>query len=54
MIIMGDNEIEEGKVSLRLRNGTEIKGLDVNTFIEMVKGEIASYSLTSAFKDYEG
>jgi threonyl-tRNA synthetase len=54
MIIMGDNEIEQGKVSLRLRNGKEIQGLEVEKFIEMVKGEVASYSLTSVFEDYEG
>ncbi len=54
MIIMGDNEIEEGKVSLRLRSGKEIQGLEIGKFIEMVKDEVASYSLTSSFEEYEG
>ena len=50
MIIMGDNEIESGKISLRLRSEKEIKDMDVNLFIEKVKQEICDYSLKSPFE----
>jgi threonyl-tRNA synthetase len=51
MIIMGDNEIESGKISLRLRSEKEIKDMDINLFVEKVKEEIKEYSLTSPFEE---
>src|SRR6056297_786209 len=51
MIIMGDNEIEPGKISLRLRSEKEIKDMDLNLFIEKAKKEINDYSLTSPFEE---
>jgi len=51
MTIMGDNEIESGKISLRLRSEKEIKDMDLNHFIENAKKEINDYSLTSPFEE---
>jgi threonyl-tRNA synthetase len=48
---MGDNEIESGKISLRLRSEKEIKDMDINLFVEKVKEEIKDYSLTSPFEE---
>jgi len=51
MVIMGDNEIESGKISLRLRSEREIKDMDLNHFIEQVNEEIRDYSLDSPFEE---
>ncbi len=51
MIIIGDNEIKSGNVSLRLRSEKELKDFDIDFFIEKVKEEISSYSLQSPFEE---
>lgn len=50
MIIIGDNEIETGKISLRLRSEKEIKDMDINLFISQINQEIADYALISPFE----
>ncbi len=50
MIIIGDNELEKGTISLRLRSEKEIKDVDLSLLIERVKEEVKTYSLVSPFE----
>jgi threonyl-tRNA synthetase len=45
MLVIGDKEVENRKVSVRKRDGTDLGSLDLNKFMEMVKMEINSKSL---------
>jgi threonyl-tRNA synthetase len=40
MLVVGDREVAEEKVSLRRRDGTRVEGLSVNEFVNMVKEKI--------------
>ncbi len=40
MLILGDKEVESGKISVRTRQGKEIKDVDINVFIGTLKEEI--------------
>lgn len=46
MIIIGDKEMEAEKISVRRRDGQDLGQLDLNKFIENVKKEIVSKSLS--------
>lgn len=41
MMILGDREVKENKVSLRLRNGNKLNGVSLGEFISRIKGEIS-------------
>ncbi len=49
MLIIGDNEKDNGQVSVRLSNGQNKNGLDVNQFITTLTQEIAERKLRSPF-----
>ncbi len=51
MMIIGDKECENEKVSLRLRSGTDLGDVSVTDFIDRVKSEIDVYSISSAFEE---
>ena len=42
MVIVGEKEVESGKISIRRRNGKEEKDLDINEFIESLREEVES------------
>lgn len=42
MVIVGEKEVESGKISIRRRNGKEEKDLDINEFIESLNEELKS------------
>ena len=42
MVIIGDREKEEGKVSIRLRNGKNLDPMPVDSFAELVKTDMAA------------
>ena len=39
MIVVGDREAENRTISPRLRDGTELKNLDIETFVNRLKEE---------------
>jgi threonyl-tRNA synthetase len=41
MLVMGDKEIENGQVALRLRNGENPGPMPVSAFVELAKDEVA-------------
>lgn len=45
MLVIGEREMNEGKVSLRKRDGSRINDLDLNEFLEMVQEKIKTRSL---------
>ncbi len=47
MIILGDKELENKTVSVRLRSGQNKEGLSIDSFVEGVKNEIQNKSLKS-------
>lgn len=49
MVILGDKEVENGKVSLRLNNGQLIESLNPQEFIEKLSREIKERKLESLF-----
>jgi len=49
MLILGDKEVDGGTVSVRLRTGSEIKGLPVDSFLQKLKTEIHERQLESSF-----
>lgn len=49
MLILGRQEVEEGKLSLRLRDHQENQLMEVDRFIEQLKQEVASRQMTSSF-----
>lgn len=51
MVILGDKEVAQNTVSVRLRNGNQIEGISLDTFIEKVHNEFLSRSLQSVFAD---
>ncbi len=50
MMIIGDKELEENKVSVRVRSGETTEPMTIEAFIETVKKEIETKSLTSLVK----
>jgi threonyl-tRNA synthetase len=40
MLVAGDREAEEGKVSVRLRSGVDLKSMPVAAVVERIKREI--------------
>jgi threonyl-tRNA synthetase len=49
MLILGDKEVEAGTVSVRLKNGTELKGVPFAEFLSKLKLEIQERRLESSF-----
>jgi threonyl-tRNA synthetase len=49
MLILGDKELESGTVSLRLNNGTEIKGMPFDQFKKQLLEEIKTRALETTF-----
>ena len=45
MLVIGEREMNEGKVSLRKRDGSRINDLDLNVFIDMLQEKIKTRSL---------
>ncbi|KUK40884.1 MAG: Threonine--tRNA ligase, partial [Clostridia bacterium 62_21] len=45
MLVIGDREIAEQKVSVRHRSGGDLGGMPVAAFLERIKGEIATKAL---------
>ena len=45
MIVAGNNEMNENKVSVRLRNGETKNNLDFSTYISVLKSLVDSKSL---------
>ena len=50
MLILGDNEVEEGKVAVRSRDIGEIGRLQLDEFSDKISEEVRSRALTSIFK----
>ena len=50
MIILGDKEVENGKISLRLNNGQLIESLNPQEFVEKLSREIKERKLVSSFQ----
>jgi threonyl-tRNA synthetase len=50
MLILGDNEVEEGKVAVRSRDIGEIGRLQLDEFSDKIIEEVRSRALTSIFK----
>lgn len=50
MVILGDKEVESQTLSLRLKNGTEIKGLTFKEFSDKLVVEIKERQLESVFQ----
>lgn len=48
MVIVGDKEAETKTLSLRLRDGSEHKGLDVEQFLKLVENDIKTRQLQSS------
>ncbi|WP_138159179.1 threonine--tRNA ligase [Peptoniphilus catoniae] len=46
MLVVGEKEIESGKLSVRKRNGEEVQDVDVNTFINDLKEEINNRTIS--------
>ncbi|NLY09794.1 MAG: threonine--tRNA ligase [Tissierellia bacterium] len=40
MMVLGDKEKEEGKVTLRRRDGVDLGAMDLREFIELIRGEV--------------
>ncbi len=53
MLILGDNEVEEGKVAVRSRDIGEIGRLQLDEFSDKIGNEINSRALSSVFKKDE-
>ncbi len=51
MLIVGDKEIENGSVSVRLRNGKDLGDLKIDDFISKISEEIKSRSQISIYGD---
>jgi len=45
ILVIGEREMNEGKVSLRKRDGSRDNDLDLNVFIDMLQEKIKSRSL---------
>lgn len=50
MVVVGDKEAEEKKLTLRLRDGSQKAGLTVDEFVAALKTEVGERRLTSPFK----
>ena len=44
MIVVGDKEVENKKISIRTRDGDDIGIMDVDKFIKMVETLVKDYS----------
>jgi threonyl-tRNA synthetase len=49
MIIVGDNEMKSRTLSVRLKNGTELKGVGIEEFVEKITEEINQRALVGPF-----
>ncbi|WP_036728867.1 threonine--tRNA ligase [Peptoniphilus mikwangii] len=47
MLVVGEQEVNSGKLSVRKRNGEEIKDCEVEEFINILKSEIESKEITN-------
>ena len=45
MIVLGDKEKEEGKITVRMRGNKELSGISLNEFIERITNTISNKSL---------
>jgi threonyl-tRNA synthetase len=50
MVIIGDKEAETGKVSVRLRSGTTINGIELEQFMSVIKEDIGNRLLETPLK----
>jgi threonyl-tRNA synthetase len=50
MVIVGDKEAEERKLTLRLRDGSQKTGVTIEEFLTVLKTEVGGRLLTSPFK----
>lgn len=50
MVIIGDSELENKKLSLRLRNGASVNDISVQEFVSTLKEEILNRSLQSPYE----
>lgn len=48
MLVIGDKEVQDGTVSVRLRNGNDLKAMSVDTFFERINLEIRTRKDTVA------
>jgi threonyl-tRNA synthetase len=47
MLIIGDQEMKERTLSVRLRNGAETKGVRIDDFIQTITTEVKSRAIKS-------
>ncbi len=52
MIIVGDQESQNNKISVRLRDGQNINGLDLESFVTQLVQEIRTRQFSTTFKDH--
>lgn len=45
MVVLGDRELESGKLSVRTRSGKEIKDVEMDHFIDTLKKEVRDRKL---------
>ena len=50
MVVIGDKEAEEGKLTLRLRDGSQKAGLTLEEFLTVLKTEVGGRLQTSPLK----
>ena len=50
MVVVGDKEAEENKLTLRLRDGSQKAGLSLDEFLAVLKAEVGGRLQTSPLK----
>jgi threonyl-tRNA synthetase len=45
MLVVGDKEVEAGKVAVRTRKGDDLGTMTVDAFIELINSQIADRSI---------
>jgi len=50
MMVVGDKEVEEGKVALRTRNGKDLGAVSIESFITVFEKEVKELSEHSLFE----
>ena len=53
MLTIGDKEMEQGKISVRLRSGEVLNFIDLDEFVEKVTGEYKAKQTTSPYEKIE-
>lgn len=51
MIIVGDQEAQNNKISVRLKDGKNLNGLDLESFVNQLVQEISTRQFSTTFKD---